>query len=101
MSTEVAAELAKEIDVPRDQFLNLGDQLIGLANHHATQNKPQAVHLAFLYAVSRYGVFAWRSSPSGKDADPDQFVADMVKRYERMLREQLGDATLEGQQASS
>lgn len=94
MSTEVAADLAKEIDVPQDQFLNLGDQLIGLANHHAAQSKPQAVHLAFLYAVSRYGVFAWRTSPEGKDADPEQFVTDMVKRYERMLREQLGDPNL-------
>lgn len=101
MDLEVADELAKEAGVPRDKFLNLGDQLIGLANHHATQDKREAVHLAFLYAVSRYGVFAWQAGDDGKNGDPDKFLADMVKRYERMLREQLGDPNLKDRPAGS
>ena len=96
MDLEVATQLAKDAGVPRDKFLKLGDQLIGLANHHANQNSPETVHFAFLYAVARYGVFA---RPGGTGGDNAAFIDTMVKRYEMMLREQLGDPNLKPSKA--
>lgn len=94
MELEVAIKLANELGVPRDKFLSLADQVIGFANHSSTEMKREAVHMAFLYAVARYGAFAWQASPEGKGGDSDKFITGMLKRYESMLREQLGDDRL-------
>ena len=94
MALEAAKEIAKELGVDENKFLSLADQIIGFANHSSTQMKREAVHLAFLYGISRYGAFAWQASPQGRDGDSEQFIKDMLGRYEQMLREQLGDPNL-------
>ncbi len=98
MESMVAKEIAEELKVPSDKFLELADKVIGFANHSATEMRKSAVHLAFLYAVARYGVFDWQNSPKGEDEEG--FIAKMLKRYESMLREQLGDAKLRNRPAS-
>ena len=98
MDTKVAEEIANELKVPQDKFLETADKVIGLANHAATEMRKGAVHLAFLYAIARYGVFDWQNSPKNEDADA--FVAKMLKRYEAMLREQLGDTKLKDRPVS-
>lgn len=98
MEAKVAAELAKELKVPEDKFLETADKVIGLANHCATEMRKGAVHLAFLYAIARYGVFDWQNSPKAEDADA--FIDKMLKRYEAMLREQLGDTKLKDRPVS-
>jgi hypothetical protein len=98
MDSMVAKEIAEELKVPADKFLELADKVIGFANHSATEMRKGAVHLAFLYAVARYGVFDWQNGP--RTGDEEAFVAKMLKRYEAMLREQLGDGTLKNRPAS-
>lgn len=101
MELEVAANLADQVKVPQDKFLTLADQVIGFANHSATEMKRDGVHLAFLYAAARYGVFVWRSTPVGKSGnDGEAFIKTMVKRYEEMLREQIKDSRLENRPVS-
>jgi hypothetical protein len=98
MSTKVAESLAKDVGVNSARFLELADKVIGFANHSALEMRKDAVHLAFLYAIARYGVFVWQNSP--KNEDPEAFIAKMLKHYEAMLREQLGDTKLENRPAS-
>jgi len=98
MENTVAKEIAAEQKVPDDKFLELADKVIGFANHSAFEMNKSAVHLAFLYATARYGVFDWQNSP--KREDEEAFVARMLKRYEAMLREQLGDSILKNRPAS-
>lgn len=98
METKVAEEMAAEVKVPVQKFLENADQIIGLANHLATQMPKRAVHLSSLYAVARYGAFDWQNSK--KDEDDDAFIARMLKRYEAMLREQLGDNKLKDRPVS-
>ncbi len=98
MDTEVAKELAAETGVKPDEFLELADKVIGFANHSATQMKKEAVHLAFLYAASRYGVFVWQNSP--KTDDEQAFSGRMTERYQAMLKEQFGDSKLKNRPAS-
>ena len=98
MNTDVAKGLAAETDVKLPDFLALADKVIGLANHSSTDMPRAAVHLAFLYAVSRYGVFVWQAKPAGKDGN--EFIADMVKRYDAMLHEQLDDPSLKNRPVS-
>jgi hypothetical protein len=98
MESMVAKEIADELKVPTDKFLELADKVIGFANHSATEMRKSAVHLAFLYGTARYGVFDWQNSP--RTGDEEAFVAKMLKRYEAMLREQLGDATLRNRPAT-
>ena len=95
---EVAKELAEELKVKPEDFMQLADKVIGFANHSATEMRKGAVHLAFLYAVARYGVFDWQNSP--RSEDEDAFVAKMLRRYEAMLREQLGDDKLKNRPVS-
>ena len=96
--TEVAGQLAEETKVKPEDFLLLADKVIGFANHSATEMRKNAVHLAFLYAIARYGVFDWQNGP--KAEDEEGFIAKMMKRYEAMLREQLGDTKLKDRPAS-
>ena len=98
METKVADDIAAELKVPRDKFLETADKAIGLANHAATEMRKEGVHLAFLYAIARYGVFDWQNGPKKEDADA--FIAKMLKRYESMLREQLGDTKLKDRPVS-
>ena len=98
MDTRVANEIAEELKVPPQKFLELADKVIGFANHSATEMRKGAVHQAFLYAVARYGVFDWQNSP--RNEDEEAFIAKMTKRYEAMLREQLGDTKLKDRPAS-
>jgi hypothetical protein len=98
MEAKVAEEIAAELKVPADKFLGLADQVIGFANHSATEMRKHAVHLAFLYATARYGVFDWQNGP--KSEDEEGFIAKMLKRYESMLREQLGDTKLKDRPVS-
>lgn len=98
LDTKIADEIAEELKVARERFLKTADKVIGLANHEATEMRKDAVHLAFLYATARYGVFDWQNGPQNEDAGA--FVAKMVGRYEAMLREQLGDTKLKDRPAS-
>lgn len=98
MGTQVAETLAKDVGISKDRFLALSDKVIGFANHSALEMRKDAVHLAFLYAVSRYGIFTWQNGP--KNIDEEAFIALMLKRYEQMLREQLGDDKLKNRPAS-
>ncbi|MHA1560378.1 MAG: DUF3144 domain-containing protein [Alphaproteobacteria bacterium] len=98
MDTKVADEIAAELNVPADKFLGVADTVIGFANHSSTEMRKDGVHLAFLYAIARYGVFDWQNGP--KNEDQEAFIAKMIKRYEAMLREQLGDTKLKDRPAS-
>ena len=98
MSTMVAESQAKDVGVKTERFLELADKVIGFANHSALEMRKDAVHLAFLYGTARYGVFVWQNSP--KMVDEEAFIAQMLKRYEAMLREQLGDARLKNRPSS-
>ncbi len=92
MSKAVAESTAKDVGVNTERFLELADKVIGFANHSSLEMRKDAVALAFLYGTARYGVFTWQNSP--KKVDEEGFIAQMLKRYEAMLREQLGDTRL-------
>lgn len=89
---KVARDSAKEAGLDLAEFIRLGDQVIGYANHSSQENrKPKGVNLAILYGVARYAAFLGRSL---KEREQEAYVAEMSELFGEMLREHFADSTL-------
>lgn len=73
-------------------FLKVANAFIDLANRQNARIKATELHLAFLYAAARYNAYVAKGIldvPNHED-----FVKDMTKQYQDMLRQHLADPGL-------
>jgi hypothetical protein len=89
---KIARDAAKEAGLDLADFIRLGDQVIGYANHSSQENrKPKGVNLAILYGIARYGAFLGRGL---KEKEREAYVSDMSERFAAMMREHFADTSL-------
>lgn len=80
-------------------FLKIADKFIDLANRENQKTKASEVHMAFLFAAARYNAHVAKNV---YDVDNhEQFVKEMAEQYKEMLRQHLGDETLEKKPAQA
>ena len=73
-------------------FLKIADKFIDVANRQNQRVKATELHLAFLFASARYSAYV-ANAVLGV-ASHEDFVQDMVARYQEMLRQHLADPSL-------
>lgn len=74
-------------------FLKLADKFIDVANRENQNIKASEVHMAFLFAAARYNAHVAKNV---LDIDNHEvFVKEMAEQYKDMLRQHLGDDSLE------
>ncbi len=89
---KVARDTAKQAGLDLAEFIRIGDQVIGYANHSSTENrKPNGVNLAILYGIARYGAFLSRQLT---DKEREAHVEKMSELFGDMMREHFADSTL-------
>ncbi|KUO57657.1 MAG: hypothetical protein APF80_07565 [Alphaproteobacteria bacterium BRH_c36] len=77
-------------------FLKLADKFIDVANRENRNIKASDVHMAFLFAAARYNAHVAKNV---LDVDNHEvFVKEMAEQYKEMLRQHLGDESLEPKQ---
>lgn len=83
----------KEGQLDTTAFLKLADKFIDLANRENQKVNATQVHMAFLWGAARYNAFVGKSIMGIEDHE--EFVDSMTKEYTEMLRQHLGDETLD------
>lgn len=73
-------------------FLKVADRFIDLANKENRRINATQLHMAFLFASARYSAFVAKSIIDLDEHEP--FVEKMATEYADMLRQHLGDETL-------
>lgn len=85
----------KEGKLDDTAFVKIADKFIDLANRENMAIQATDLHRAFLYAAARYSAFVANSVL--KVENHEEFVQEMVKQYTEMLRQNLADPSLAGQ----
>ncbi len=82
-------------DVQRDeQFWELADSFIQLANTHLSNAKPSRVSASALFAAARFNAFVITAATENKAqliAEKESAIAYFLEQYEKMLRENLDE----------
>jgi hypothetical protein len=86
-------ERATEGALDTAAFLKIANTFIDVANRHNQRIKATDLHLAFLYAAARYNAYVAKSILDV--TNHEEFVQDMTKQYQEMLRQNLADPGLE------
>ncbi|MGE4060470.1 MAG: DUF3144 domain-containing protein [Sphingomonadales bacterium] len=86
------AEEGEQSD-PAQQFAELSNRFIDIANRANKTVPAPEVHLPFLYAAARYGAFVAKAAL--KVTDHEAYVEEMSRRYAEMLRRHLADPGLD------
>jgi uncharacterized protein Yka (UPF0111/DUF47 family) len=74
-------------------FLRLADKFISLANRENRTIKATDLHMAFLFAAARYNAHVAKTV---FEVDRhEEFVDQMTRAYQEMLRQHLADETLD------
>lgn len=74
-------------------FLKAADRFIDVANRENARVKATDLHMAFLYAAARYNAYVAKAV---LDVDNhEEFVKKMAAEYSEMLRQHLGDPSLD------
>ncbi len=73
-------------------FLKVADKFIDVANRENRRIKATELHMAFLYAASRYSAYVAKVILDVPNHET--FVKDMTAHYQEMLRQNLGDPGL-------
>jgi hypothetical protein len=73
-------------------FLKVADKFIDVANRQNAKVKATELHMAFLYAATRYSAYVAKAIldvPKHED-----FVKEMTLQFQEMLRQNLADPSL-------
>lgn len=73
-------------------FVTLADRFIDLANRENRKVNATQLHMAFLYAAARYNAFVAKTVLNVESHE--DFITDMTRNYQEMLRNHLADPTL-------
>lgn len=90
---KAAADLRREGRLDPAAFLKLAGKFIDLANRENQTVPATELHLAFLWAASRYSAHVAKSVIGVPNHEV--FVADMTKQFQEMLRQHLADPGLD------
>ena len=74
-------------------FLKIADKFIDLANRENRRINATQLHMALLFASTRYSAFVGKSILEIDEHEP--FVEKMTAEYQDMLRQHLADETLD------
>ncbi len=77
-----------------DEFWEIADSFINLANKHCKKIESGKVSAAFLYAASRFNSFIVASNSKSKNDFNDEIekaIKYFVEQYKSMLKENLQD----------
>lgn len=85
------ARKAGELDTKA--FLDVANKFIDQANRQNETVNATDLHMAFLYASSRYSAYVAKAILEVENHE--DFVQHMVKQYSEMLRQHLADEALE------
>lgn len=84
-------------NIPDQQFWDIADAYIALANQHCDTVSPGKVSAALLYSAARFNSFLAASQYQQRAdfvAEREETVAYFVGQFEKMLRENLHDYEL-------
>jgi hypothetical protein len=84
----------KEGELDTAGFLKVADKFIDLANRENLKANATQLHMAFLFASARYSAFVGKTMLGIENHE--EYVEKMTGEYRDMLRQHLGDETLEG-----
>jgi hypothetical protein len=73
-------------------FVKVADKFIDVANRENQRVKATDLHLAFLYASARYSAYVAKTIVDVPNHE--EFVKQMTKQYQDMLRQHLADPAL-------
>jgi hypothetical protein len=73
-------------------FLKVANAFIDVANRQNQRVKATDLHMAFLYASTRYSAYV--ANAILEVPDHEEFVRKMTAQYQEMLRQHLADPTL-------
>ncbi len=74
-------------------FLKVADKFIDLANKENRNVQATQLHMALLWASARYSAFVAKNIMHVDQHE--EFVDTMTKEYVEMLRQHLGDSTID------
>ena len=98
MSRNERRALRKEGGLDDTAFLKVADKFIDVENRENRTVKATDLHMAFLFAASRYNAYV--ANVILDIEDHEEFVQHMVKQYQDMLRQHLADPSIGGPAAS-
>lgn len=73
-------------------FVAVAGRFIDLANRENRKVNATQLHMAFLYAAARYSAFVAKNILNVENHE--EFVSDMTRHYQEMLRNHLADPEL-------
>ncbi len=79
----------KEGQLDTTGFLKVADKFIDMANRENKTVNATQLHMAFLYASTRYSAFVAKTIL--KVENHEEFVQSMTKDFHEMLRQHLAD----------
>jgi Protein of unknown function (DUF3144) len=71
------------------QFFDLSNQFVNLANELGEEHGKPRVSAAILWAASRYSAFTWVTSGAPQKQTPEEAVELFVAQYRKMLVDNL------------
>jgi hypothetical protein len=74
-------------------FLKVADKFIDVANRENRTVQATELHMAFLFAAARYNAHVAKTVMEVDDHE--KFVDHMTKQYTEMLRQHLGDDSID------
>lgn len=83
----------KEGNLDTTAFLKLADKFIDVANRENRNVVATQLHMAMLWAAARYSAFVAKNIM--KVENHEEFVDVMQKEYVEMLRQHLGDESID------
>jgi superoxide dismutase len=83
----------KEGKLDTAAFLKVADKFIDLANRENQRVNATQLHMALLWAAARYNAFVAKNIMQVENHE--EFVDTMTKEYTEMLRQHLGDDTID------
>ena len=90
---KAAADLRRKGQLDPAAFLKLAGKFIDLANRENQTIPATELHLAFLWAATRYSAHVAKSVLDAPNHEV--YVADMTKQFQEMLRQHLADPGLD------
>ena len=75
-----------------EKFLALADKFIDVANKENRNIEATELHMAFLYAASRYNAHVCKNVLEVEEQET--FVDEMTKAFQEMLRNHLADPSV-------
>ncbi|MBO6549879.1 MAG: DUF3144 domain-containing protein [Rhizobiales bacterium] len=81
-----------ERNISPEQFMNIADKFINVANRTNQRVPAVDLHMAFLYAATRYSAHVCKNVLEVQDQE--EFVSEMTKSFQEMLRNHLADPSV-------